>query len=40
MLSTQIANKIGAGIGSDIQFIVAEGLSARIRTARITAIYS
>ncbi len=40
MLSTQIANKIGAGIGSDIQFIVAEGLSARIRTAPITAVYS
>lgn len=40
MLSTQIASKLGAKIGSDIQFIVAEGLSARIRTAPITAIYS
>ena len=40
MLSTQIANKVGAGLGSDIQFVVAQGLTARIRTAPITAIYS
>lgn len=40
MLSTQIANKIGAGLGSDIQFVVAEGLTARIRSAPLTAIYS
>ena len=40
MLSTQIAKKLGAGLGSDIQFIVAEGLTARIRTAPVTAIYS
>ena len=40
MLSTQIAKKIGAGLGSDIQFIVAQGLTARIRSAPITAIYS
>ena len=40
MLSTQIAEKIGAGLGSDIQFVVAEGLTARIRTAPVTGIYS
>lgn len=40
MLSTQIAKKIGAGPGSDIQFIVAQGLTARIRSAPIRAIYS
>lgn len=40
MLSTQIAAKVGAGLGSDIQFVVAQGLTARIRSAPITAIYS
>lgn len=40
MLSTQIASKIGAGLGSDIQFIVQDGLTFKIRTAPITAIYS
>lgn len=40
MLSTQIAKKIGAKLGSDIQFIVTEGLTARIRSVPITGIYS
>lgn len=40
MLSTQISKHLNADIGSDIQFVVARGLSARIRTAPITAIYS
>lgn len=40
MLSTQIGAKVGAGLGSDIQFVVAQGLTARIRSAPITAIYS
>lgn len=40
MLSTQIAKHLKAGLGSDIQFVVARGLSARIRHAPITAIYS
>ena len=40
MISTQIAKHLNANIGSDIQFVVARGLSARIRHAPITAIYS
>lgn len=40
MLSTQIAKKIGAKLGSDLQFIVTEGLTARIRSVLITGIYS
>lgn len=40
MLSTQVAELIGADVGSELQFIVAEGLSVRIRSAPVTAVYS
>lgn len=40
MLSTQISRHLKADLGSDIQFLVTKGLSARIRSAPITAIYS
>lgn len=40
MLSTLVAQNIGADLGSELQFLVAEGLSVRIRSAPVTALYS
>lgn len=39
MLSTQIAEKIGAKVGDELQFIIADGLNLKIRASTVTGIY-